>query len=149
MNSYEIINEIEYEKPEVLEKVLDRVLEIENVENSIFNIIFIDNDRIREINRDYRGKDIETDVISFALMDEKNMISPINILGDIYVSIPKMKMQAVEYNHSETREICFLCVHGLLHLLGYDHLVEDDEKIMFKKQEEVLNEFKETKNSRD
>lgn len=145
MNSYEIIDEYGYEYPKVLENVIDKVLEKEKVKNSIFTIIFIDNKKIKEINKEYRNKDIETDVISFALMDEKDMISPMNILGDIYISIPKMVSQAKEYGHGEVREICFLCTHGLLHLLGYDHMTKEDETEMFGKQEEVLNEFKETR----
>lgn len=145
MNSYEIIDEFGYDMPKILEKVIEKILEIEKVENSLFNIIFIDNEKIKKINKEYRNKDVETDVISFALMDGKKLCSPVNVLGDIFVSIPKMKSQAEGYGHSETRELCFLCTHGLLHLLGYDHMTKEEEEVMFKKQEEVLNEFEETK----
>ena len=78
---------------------------------------------------------------SFALNDGGVFPGPINVLGDIYISIPKMKSQAIEYNHSEKRELSFLAVHGLLHLLGYDHtLGEKEEKEMFDLQKEILNE---------
>ena len=70
------------------------------------------------------------------------------VLGEIFVSIDKMKEQAKLYGHSETRELCFLCVHGLFHLLGYDHQTKDEEAIMFGKQEVVLNEFKKTRRDR-
>lgn len=78
-------------------------------------------------------------------MDGKKLASPVNVLGDIYVCIPRMYEQAENYGHSTVREICFLCVHGILHLLGYDHSIDEEEKEMFRKQEEVLNEFEETK----
>ncbi len=145
MNSYEIIDEFGFEAPEVLTKVIDKALEKENVENSIFNIIFVGSEEIQQINKEYRGKDSVTDVISFALMDGKKLASPVNVLGDIYVCIPRMYEQAENYGHSTVREICFLCVHGILHLLGYDHSIDEEEKEMFRKQEEVLNEFEETK----
>lgn len=147
MNNYEIIDEFGYSEPLILKDVIKKVLELENVSNSIFSIIFVDDDKIREINKNYRDKDSVTDVISFALMDNETNDFPVHVLGDIFISIPRMKKQALEYAHSEVREISFLCVHGLLHLLGYDHMNKLDEEKMFKKQEEVLNEFEETKKS--
>ena len=81
-------------------------------------------------------------MISFALEDSQDEIeNDIRILGDIYISIDKVYEQAKEYGHSNLREICFLMIHGFLHLLGYDHMKEEDEKVMFAKQEEILNEF--------
>lgn len=145
MNNYEIVDEFGYQYPDVLEKVIAKILKKEKIKKSIFTIIFVDDEKIKEINREYRNKDSVTDVISFALQDNSYINSPVKVLGDIYVSIPKMKSQAKEYNHSETREICFLCAHGLYHLLGYDHIKIEEEKIMFEKQEEVLNGFKETR----
>lgn len=105
-----------------------------------FNIIFVSNDEIQQINRDYRGLDKVTDVISFALMD--NDLSNYNAedeLGDVFICVDRAKEQAVEYGHSLEREIGFLAVHGYLHLCGYDHMSEEDEKIMFAKQDEILN----------
>ena len=119
------------------------LLKHENLNNVIFNVIFVDRDKITELNRDYRGIDRETDVISFALEDgEANINFEFGrLLGDIYICVPKMKAQAQEYGHSETREMGFLTIHGLLHLLGYDHMTKEEEKIMFAKQEEILNAY--------
>ena len=146
MNNYEIVDEFGYDYPKVLPRVLDKALEIEKVDNGIFTIIFVDEKKIQELNREYRGIDRVTDVISFAYNDSGSFDqNGFNVLGEIFVCIPRMREQAKEYGHSETREICFLCVHGLLHLLGYDHQTEEEEKIMFGRQEDVLNEFNETK----
>ena len=124
----------------VIKKVLKRALKEEKVGKCYFNVIIVDNDYIKRINKEYRNIDKETDVISFALEDEKKEnIDSIRMLGDIYISIDKVKSQAKEYNHSEIREIAFLAVHGLLHLLGYDHMNKSDEEIMFNKQELILN----------
>ena len=115
----------------------------EGLGNVIFNIIIIDNPTIHKINKEYRDKDAPTDVISFALEDDKTVIEPdgVRILGDIYISIDKVHEQSLEYGHSFKRELSFLAVHGLLHLLGYDHMEKSDEEVMFKKQEEVLNYY--------
>ena len=122
-----------------LKEFLENVSKDENLDNIIFNVIIIDNDRIREINKKYRGIDKETDVISFALEDDKTMhLDEIRVLGDIYISLDKVKSQAEEYGHSFKRELSFLAIHGFYHLLGYDHMKPEDEKIMFKKQEEAL-----------
>ena len=139
MNNYEINNEYGYENYDYLEEVIEETLRSEKVENSVFSIVFVDEGKIREINRDYRGKDSVTDVISFALEDVHDEFSVgLRILGDIYVCIPRMKEQAKSYGHSEMRELSFLIVHGLLHLLGYDHMKKEDEKIMFQKQDDIL-----------
>ena len=112
------------------------------------SVTLVDNEYIHEINRNYRHIDRPTDVISFAFLDDnpsrdklfqsKEMV----VLGEIYISIDKAKEQALAYGHSLDRELSFLFVHGLLHLLGYDHMNEDDEKIMFALQEEILAEGK-------
>src|SRR5574344_367372 len=87
----------------------------------------------------YRNIDRPTDVITFALEDDKQIDIPgVRVLGDVYISYDKVKMQAKEYEHSTTREICFLAVHGLLHLLGYDHMKKNDEERMFGLQEESM-----------
>ena len=126
-----------------LKDMLSDFCEREDLGNVIFNIIIIDNPTIHKINKEYRDKDAPTDVISFALEDDKTVIEPdgVRILGDIYISIDKVHEQALEYGHSFKRELSFLAVHGLLHLLGYDHMEKSDEEVMFKKQEEVLNYY--------
>ena len=101
---------------------------------------------MHELNLKYRGIDRSTDVLSFAFEDNNKICYNIRQLGEIFISIPKMEVQAREYGHGYQRELAFLVVHGLLHLLGYDHtLGEKEEKEMFGKQELVLNEFEETK----
>lgn len=140
---FEIINE----KEEILElkkveEFIKFVIEKESLQNCSFSIIITDNTFIHKLNKEYRNVDRPTDVISFALEDNKDFISGnIRLLGDIYISIDKAKEQAIEYGHSLLRELSFLSIHGLLHLLGYDHMKKEDEEIMFKKQEDLLNEF--------
>ena len=129
-----------------LKTLLVNVAKDEGLENILFNVIIIDNSRIREINRQYRNIDRETDVISFALEDDKTFnLEEIRVLGDIYISIDKARSQALEYGHSFKRELSFLAIHGFLHLLGYDHMEKDEEEIMFKKQEEVLSRYEITR----
>ncbi|MCM3765324.1 rRNA maturation RNase YbeY [Neobacillus niacini] len=120
-------------------------LEVE--QHSEVSITFVTNDRIQEINRDYRDKDAPTDVISFAMEElgegEVELIGgdmP-RILGDIIISIQRAEEQAQEYGHSFERELGFLAVHGFLHLMGYDHMNEEDEKEMFTLQREILNDY--------
>ena len=144
MNDIEIVDEYGYFKDEensyVLD-VLDYTLKKLKIENATFTVILTDDVKVHELNKTYRGIDRTTDVISFALNDNGVFPGPINVLGDIYISIPKMKEQAETYEHSEKRELSFLAVHGLLHLLGYDHtLGEKEEKEMFDLQKEILNE---------
>ena len=147
MNDYKIIDEygcdFDYS---YLNKIIDKTLEMENVLSSNFAIVFIDDEKMHELNKNYRGIDRTTDVLSFAFEDNNKICYNIRQLGEIYVSIPKMISQAREYGHSEKRELAFLVVHGLLHLLGYDHTLGiEEEKEMFEKQELVLNEFEETR----
>ena len=126
MRNIGIFNETQekVENLEVLEPLLTYALEVENVDNLEFNVIIINNEEIHKINKEYRGIDRPTDVISFALEDYKDIKyeNDYRVLGDIYISIDKVKEQAKEYGHSEKRELAFLAVHGLLHLLGYDHM---------------------------
>lgn len=128
---------------ETVEKVLRSAIKKENLDNISFNVIIVDNNYIHELNKNYRNIDRETDVITFALEDEDTIIIPDSerILGDIYISIDKAKEQANEYGHKLLRELCFLTIHGILHLLGYDHMKEEDEKVMFGLQERVLSEY--------
>ena len=124
-----------------LNDVIELLLKHEQIKNAYFSIIFVDDKEIKRINKEYRGIDKVTDVISFALEDNADHINnDIRILGDIYICIPRMIEQAEDYGHSIKRELSFLTVHGLLHLLGYDHMKEEDEKVMFALQELILNE---------
>jgi len=116
-------------------------------EHSEVSVTFVTNERIQEINREYRDKDIPTDVISFAMEElgegevELSGVDMPRVLGDIIISIPRTKEQAEEYGHSFERELGFLAVHGFLHLLGYDHMTGEEEKEMFTLQKEILNEY--------
>ena len=123
----------------VIKKVLKNGLKILNIKDVEFNIIVVDNNYIHELNKTYRNIDRETDVISFALEDDKTFNPESRVLGDIYISIDKVYSQAIEYGHSNLREFCFLAVHGMLHLLGYDHMNKEDEKTMFDLQDKILN----------
>lgn len=139
MNQYEINDNYGYQNYEYLDEVIKKVFEHEKVHNAICSIIFVDNEEIHQINKERRGVDRATDVISFALEDSPDDFDEFRILGDIFISIPKMQEQAKEYGHSEKRELSFLVVHGLLHLLGYDHMKsKKDEEIMFSLQDEIL-----------
>ena len=111
----------------------------------ITDVTIVDNKTIHKINREYRNVDRPTDVISFAFLDDENEKNlkgvPIN-LGQIIISYEKAEEQAKEYEHSLKREMVFLFVHGMLHLLGYDHMNEEDEKIMFGLQDKILGGLK-------
>lgn len=144
MNKIEIYNQTTTSLKElkIVKKVLIKAMKKENLKNTSFNLIIVNNEYIKKLNNQYRNIDKETDVITFALEDEKTLVLPSKerILGDIYISLDKAKEQSLSYNHSFLRELTFLAVHGFYHLLGYDHLTKEDEKIMFTKQEEVLEE---------
>ena len=140
----EIFNETnkELKELEILPKLIDYAIKYEKLGNVIFNVIIVDEEKIHELNREYRGIDRPTDVITFALEDNEDIVyEDFRLLGDIYICLEKVYSQAEEYDHSVSRELSFLTIHGFLHLLGYDHMNEDDEKIMFKRQEEILNDF--------
>ena len=140
MNNYEIIDNGLYKDYEYLYNVLDAALEHEKVQNAVFSIIFVEDEEIHKMNKEYRGVDRVTDVISFALEDNEDIVyDDLRMLGDIFICIPQMKRQAVEYGHSEKRELSFLTVHGILHLLGYDHMNKEDEHVMFELQELILD----------
>lgn len=141
---FEIINDTDkvIEEMEYLEEYVLYVSRREKIENAIFNIIFVSNEKIYELNFNYRGVDRVTDVISFALEDGEDLKDPgVRVLGDIYIAIDVAYEQASIYGHSRLREVCFLATHGILHLLGYDHMTEDEEKIMFDKQKELLEGY--------
>ena len=144
MYNFDIINETKENIDELddLRKFVEFAIKHQKIENAVFNIIIVDENKIQELNKNYRNKDSVTDVISFALEDDNTFIkTDFRILGDIYICLKRAKDQAKEYGHSLKREICFLSIHGLLHLLGYDHMNEEDEKIMFDLQERILGEY--------
>ena len=142
----------------IINEVCDVALKDEEVTIPYqISLLFVDNNEIREINNETRGIDKVTDVLSFPMLDyPENMVfknvyknKKFNeiyldgeelVLGDMVLSLERAKEQSIEYNHSFEREVCYLVVHSILHLLGYDHMNEEDEKVMFGKQEEVLNE---------
>lgn len=143
--TYYITNEqekIEYkpEYEELIKKAVEETLKYEEFETDCeISVTFTDNENIKMLNKEYRDIDRETDVLSFP-MDESDM------LGDVVISLEKAKSQAEEYGHTMEREIAFLCVHSVLHLLGYDHETgEEDEKEMFGKQEAILCQMGQTR----
>lgn len=137
--NYSIVDNDLYKNYDYLNDVIKTTLRHEDASEAIVDVVFVDSNEIKRINKKYRQVDNVTDVISFALEDNHDVI-PVRMLGTIYVCIPKMKEQAISYEHSEKRELSFLVCHGLLHLLGYDHtLSKEDEKIMFNLQNEILN----------
>ena len=135
---------IEYDFNEIFNKVIEVTLQRLKIDKEYdMSVSFIDDKQIKEMNRDYRNIDKSTDVISFAMLDSQDIVNQDESdldLGDIFISVETAKEQALRLNQSTNREILFLFIHGLLHLLGYDHLVLEDERVMFKLQEEILNE---------
>lgn len=141
---YDVINNYGKEIPnyEEIENYVEYLVKELNLDNCMFNIIFITNEEIHKINKEYRKVDRPTDVISFALEDNKDIeYKDFRLLGDIYISVDKAIEQAGEYNHSLKRELCFLSTHGILHLLGYDHQTKEEEEEMFTKQKELLEKY--------
>lgn len=134
----------------ILEKLLQIAGEQEAVATGEIALTFVDDEEIRQLNKDYRGIDRPTDVLSFAMSemgedefdihyeaDDEPEVS-CDLLGDIIISVPRAIAQAEEYGHSVERELGFLFVHGFLHLIGYDHGTDEEEKEMFAKQEQIL-----------
>lgn len=144
-----IINETEFlltiEQFKIIEKIAENTEKKLNINLNYFvSLIFVNSAEIHEINMQYRGIDRPTDVISFALKDvadEYQNEELDNELGDIFINVDAIKSQALEYGHSESRELGFLFGHGLLHLLGYDHESKEDEIKMFQLQEEIIDEI--------
>lgn len=145
---FEIINNSNYDvkELEILQEYVEYVTKKLDIEKAVFNIILVDENEIHELNLEYRGVDRKTDVITFALEDSGKIKNPeFRVLGDIYLCVPVAYEQATIYGHSRIREICFLATHGILHLLGYDHMKEEEEKVMFALQEELLSEYEITR----
>lgn len=125
--------------------ILENEFKEEYSENDYYlSLLIADNKIIRKINKEYRDKDSETDVISFAYNETEN-IGGMNVLGDIIISLERVKSQAKDYGHSEEREFYYVLCHGMLHLLGYDHIEEEDKKVMREKEEKILKEFNYTR----
>ncbi|EHY92248.1 metalloprotease TW489 [Mycobacteroides abscessus subsp. abscessus] len=128
-----------------IDKLLTFAKEQENIEEEAeLSVTFVDKDEIQEINKMYRDKDKVTDVISFALEEDEPEITGIEmprVLGDIIICTDVAQEQADSYGHSFERELGFLALHGFLHLLGYDHMNEQDEKQMFGRQDQILNAY--------
>jgi probable rRNA maturation factor len=146
----EYLNEIDENNQEfeqLITKVLQKAAEMEDTGPSEVSVTIVSKERIQEINKEYRQKDSVTDVISFAMeemgKDETEIIGgdETRFLGDIIICLDIAKEQAGDYGHSMDREMGFLAVHGFLHLLGYDHMNEEDEKKMFGRQEEILEQY--------
>lgn len=142
-------NEVSASSEQLIIKLLDHAAGMEGLEGIYeLSVTFMDDEAIRTVNAEFRGKDKPTDVISFALeelsegevaiVQEEDM--PV-VLGDIIISIETARRQAAEYDHSFERELGFLALHGFLHLLGYDHMEEEEEREMFGRQTEILNSF--------
>ncbi|PTX64868.1 putative rRNA maturation factor [Melghirimyces profundicolus] len=126
-----------------VERCLKEAAAVEEVSEAEVSVTFVEDDEIRKLNRDYRQVDRPTDVLSFPQWEpgekwqvEQGAFVP---LGDIVISLPQARRQAEEYGHSLEREVGFLAVHGFLHLLGYDHGNEEEEREMFSRQETILS----------
>ena len=131
---------------ELLNKINDIIVECLHYEgyddNYEVSLSFVDNEEIHQLNRDFRGVDRATDVLSFPLLtDDFDIEIEEESLGDIVISLERALEQSIEYNHSFDREVCFLVCHSMFHLLGYDHDTEDNTKEMRKKEEDVLNKL--------
>ena len=139
----------------IVEKVLDKCFEEEGLLDSklIMTITFTTPEEIRKINKKYRKIDKATDVLSFPMFEKDELDEKIksgdfpyeDVLGDVIISIEKVREQAEEYGHSFERELSYMLVHGFYHLMGYDHIEEEDKKIMRPKEEKILNELKITR----
>lgn len=144
--NYNAIDKLPNEE-KIIEKVIKKVLEHEKINEDVdVYVTLTNNDEIHKINMEYRKVDRPTDVLSFP-MYERNEINKLKdeykddvekILGDIIISVEKVKEQAEEYGHSFERELAYLVTHGCLHLIGYDHMVDEEKKIMRKREEEIL-----------
>ncbi|GAB4268679.1 rRNA maturation RNase YbeY [Thermincola ferriacetica] len=134
--------EVPPELGETIERVANAVLEQSEFPGAEVGIVLVDDDYIHQLNKQYRGVDSPTDVLSFALIEdgeeeffeeEKDLL-----LGDVFISVERAQNQAEEYGHSFTREMAYLTAHGMFHLLGYDHNTEEERDIMREKEEQVL-----------
>lgn len=140
------LSDTEKETMNEIKKVLIKAAELEKLPPVSVTIMIVDNEQIQTFNRKYRQKDVPTDVLSFPLYENieewvKEDWEDSVQLGDIIISLPKAREQAIDYGHSLKREILFLAVHGFLHLIGYDHETKEEEEEMFALQEQVLSQL--------
>ncbi len=155
---YEIIySGVEQNKDyeETIKKVIEKCFKEEKIEKTklIVTITLTVPENIRQINKQYRKIDKETDVLSFPMFEKEELENKIankefqteDILGDIIISIEQVKKQAEEYEHSFERELSYMVVHGFYHLMGYDHIKEEDKEEMRKKEDKILTELKITR----
>jgi probable rRNA maturation factor len=131
---------------ELLNKINDIIVECLHYEgyddNYEVSLSFVDNEEIHQLNRDFRGVDRATDVLSFPLLtDDFDIEIEEESLGDIVISLERAFEQSIDYNHSFEREVCFLVCHSMFHLLGYDHDTEENTKEMREKEEYILNKL--------
>ena len=138
------------ELEDIISKVINECFKNEKMDklNLYVSITLTYPKKIQEINKSYRNIDKETDVLSFPMFEKieiddmiKNNYQVEDVLGDIIISIDKVRRQAEEYGHSFERELAYMCVHGFYHLMGYDHIKEEDKKKMRAKEDEILNEM--------
>jgi probable rRNA maturation factor len=123
-------------------KAAAAVLEEEGYDDEAeVSIVFVDNPRIQALNKQYRGVDNPTDVLSFSMQEGENIPGEDNLLGDVVISLETALHQAKEFGHSVERETAYLAVHGVLHLLGYDHIEEADRKQMREKEESIMQKI--------
>lgn len=151
--------EVNEELVNIINEVCEKALRAEEVNIPYqISLLFVDNEEIRDINRETRGIDKATDVLSFPMLDypkdkvfkEVYKDTKFNeiyldgeelVLGDMVLSLERAKEQSIEYNHSFNREVCYLVVHSILHLLGYDHMEDEEKKRMRKREEEILGDL--------
>ncbi|HPB78824.1 MAG TPA: rRNA maturation RNase YbeY [Sedimentibacter sp.] len=134
------VMEITKDNEDAIKNAVDAVLAEEGLHGDFeVSVSFVTNEEIKELNREYRNVDSETDVLSFP-MDE--VFDGVTILGDIVISTQKIIEQANDFNHSLEREMCYLTVHSMLHLLGYDHMNKDEKNKMRAKEKEIMKKLK-------
>ena len=142
--TYDIYEVEEYFEEEKIKEYIEYILknEKENFNEKDFYVSFMltTNEVIHQINKEYRNMDRPTDVISFAYNETEN-VGPVEIVGDIIISIDKVREQAKEFGHTDKREFYYLLTHGMLHILGYDHIIEDEKKVMREKEERYLSAY--------
>ena len=142
INNRQNIVEVDDELIKILEKAVEESLNYEGWETDYeVSLSLVDNKEIKELNNTYRGKDCPTDVLSFPMIDEAMPVIEEKVLGDIVISVEKAIEQAEDYGHSFYREMTFLTVHSMFHLMGYDHMEEEDRKIMRNKEESVMTKL--------
>lgn len=129
--------EITNEMLDIVKKSIEKVLKEEDLDDNVqVSISFVGDDEIKELNRDFRGVDSSTDVLSFPMDDEFQIEE--TMLGDVIINTKRVMEQAEEFGHSNTRELSYLTVHSILHLLGYDHIEEEDKVIMRSKEKAIM-----------